>query len=91
MMNFYCLQSNLCKVWFLGFSKTPFQGAEPAINAATNPDLKGVRDVYYEDCKPHSTSSDARFVWKVAGMSVNYAMHNCFSPYQLRWLFGMCS
>ncbi|XP_033740347.1 retinol dehydrogenase 14-like [Pecten maximus] len=37
---------------FVGQMKNPFEGAETTINAAVNPALKGVRDVYYTDCKP---------------------------------------
>ncbi|XP_033740244.1 WW domain-containing oxidoreductase-like [Pecten maximus] len=44
----------------LGASKTPFEGAETTINAAVNPALKGVRDVYYNNCKPDSIHSRAR-------------------------------
>lgn len=44
----------------LGASKTPFEGAETTINAAVNPALKGVRDVYFNNCKPDSIASMAR-------------------------------
>lgn len=44
----------------IGVTKNPLEGAETTINAAINPDLKGVRDVYYVNCKPTSTSSTAR-------------------------------
>ena len=45
---------------FSGFLKSPAEGAETSINAAINPDLKGVRDIYYSNCKPTNTHSDAR-------------------------------
>ncbi|VDI32999.1 WW domain-containing oxidoreductase [Mytilus galloprovincialis] len=41
-------------------SKSPVEGAECTLNAAINPALKGVRDVYYQDCKPKNTHDDAR-------------------------------
>ncbi|XP_021355312.1 retinol dehydrogenase 14-like [Mizuhopecten yessoensis] len=44
----------------VGKAKNPFEGAETSINAAVNPELKGVRDVYYCDCKPESISSTVR-------------------------------
>ncbi|CAG2234641.1 RDH12 [Mytilus edulis] len=40
--------------------KTPFEGAETEIYAAIAPQLKGIRDVYYADCKPATTSSQSR-------------------------------
>lgn len=48
--------------WKIGrvFSKSPVEGAECTLNAAVNPALKGVRDVYYQDCKPENTHDDAR-------------------------------
>lgn len=42
-----------------GFTKEPLEGAETSINAAINPSLKGVRDIYYENCKASSPSSAA--------------------------------
>lgn len=42
------------------FSKSPAEGAEHTLNAAINPALKGVRDVYFQDCKPKNTNADAR-------------------------------
>ncbi|XP_060082480.1 retinol dehydrogenase 12-like [Ylistrum balloti] len=45
---------------FFGKAKNPFEGAETSINAAVNSDLKGVRDVYYVDCKPSNVNSLAR-------------------------------
>ena len=54
---YFCFQ-------YTGFLKSPAEGAETSINAAINPDLKGVRDIYYSNCKPTNTHSDARYgVW----------------------------
>lgn len=47
---------------YTGFLKSPAEGAETSINAAINPVLKGVRDCYYDNCKPTNTHSDARYV-----------------------------
>lgn len=43
-----------------GISKDTFQGAETTINCVVNPELAGVRDVYFDDCKPKTPSSVAR-------------------------------
>ncbi|XP_060084644.1 retinol dehydrogenase 14-like [Ylistrum balloti] len=44
----------------IGASKTPYEGAETTINAAVNPALQDVRDVYYSDCKPNTPHSRTR-------------------------------
>lgn len=44
----------------IGVTKTPFEGARTTINVAVNPQLAGIRDVYYSDCKPASTVPIAR-------------------------------
>lgn len=44
----------------VGASKTPFAGAWTSLNAAVNPTLAGVRDVYFSDSKPTTTSYQAR-------------------------------
>ncbi|XP_033740349.1 retinol dehydrogenase 14-like isoform X2 [Pecten maximus] len=36
----------------VGKLKNPFEGAETTINAAVSPALRGVRDIYYDNCKP---------------------------------------
>ncbi|XP_033740272.1 WW domain-containing oxidoreductase-like isoform X1 [Pecten maximus] len=44
----------------IGTSKTPFQGAWTSLNAGVNPELAGVRDVYFSDSKPKTPKSDSR-------------------------------
>ncbi|XP_069136841.1 polyprenol dehydrogenase-like [Argopecten irradians] len=44
----------------VGGSKTSFEGAWTTINAAINPKLEGVRDVYFSDSKPSTVSGQAR-------------------------------
>lgn len=44
----------------VGQSKSPFEGAWTSLNAGVNPELAGVRDVYYDDSKPKSPSSTSR-------------------------------
>lgn len=54
-MKTFSVLTSLTKM--VGQMKTPFEGAETTINAAVNPELKGVRDVYYINCKPASINS----------------------------------
>ncbi|XP_021355310.1 retinol dehydrogenase 14-like [Mizuhopecten yessoensis] len=44
----------------VGGSKTSFEGAWTTINAAVNPKLAGVRDVYFSDSKPSTVSGQSR-------------------------------
>ncbi|CAC5385810.1 RDH12 [Mytilus coruscus] len=55
-----CLYCFAYTMKFCHCVKTPFEGAETEIYAATAPQLKGTRDVYYADCKPATTSSQSR-------------------------------
>ncbi|XP_052091726.1 WW domain-containing oxidoreductase-like isoform X2 [Mytilus californianus] len=43
-----------------GCARNAFKGAETEIYAAVAPQLKGIRDVYYVDCKPKTTASQSR-------------------------------
>jgi len=45
-----------------GATKTPYEGALTSINAAVNPLLAGVRDVYYDNCRPKRIKAAARFL-----------------------------
>ena len=56
------------------FSKSSAEGAECTLNAAINPALKGVRDVYYQDCKPKNTHDDARFVFTILLGTCSYSL-----------------
>ncbi|XP_033740276.1 WW domain-containing oxidoreductase-like [Pecten maximus] len=44
----------------VGASKSPFEGAWTSLNAGINPELAGVRDVYFSDSKPTTPASAAR-------------------------------
>ncbi|XP_060082478.1 dehydrogenase/reductase SDR family member on chromosome X-like [Ylistrum balloti] len=44
----------------MGGSKTAFEGAWTTINAAVDPKLAGVRDVYFSDSKPSTVSRQSR-------------------------------
>ncbi|VDI33925.1 WW domain-containing oxidoreductase [Mytilus galloprovincialis] len=43
-----------------GCARNAFKGAETEIYTAIAPELKGIRDVYYIDCKPKTTASQSR-------------------------------
>ncbi|XP_060069619.1 dehydrogenase/reductase SDR family member on chromosome X-like [Ylistrum balloti] len=44
----------------VGTSKSPFEGAWTSLNAAVNPELAGVRDVYFSDSRPKEPTSAAK-------------------------------
>ena len=44
----------------VGAMQKPIEGAKSVINAAINPDLKGVGGIYYKNCKDASTSGTSR-------------------------------
>ncbi|XP_021355392.1 retinol dehydrogenase 14-like [Mizuhopecten yessoensis] len=46
----------------IGYSVTPFEGAQTTLNAAINPDLAGVRDVYFVKCRGECPAEAARNV-----------------------------
>ncbi|XP_060069588.1 dehydrogenase/reductase SDR family member on chromosome X-like [Ylistrum balloti] len=43
-----------------GGTKSPFEGAWTTLNAAVNPELAGVRDVYFSDSKPKASTSTSK-------------------------------
>ncbi|XP_060069518.1 dehydrogenase/reductase SDR family member on chromosome X-like [Ylistrum balloti] len=44
----------------IGTSKSPFEGAWTSLNAAINPELAGVRDVYFSECRPKEPITAAK-------------------------------
>ncbi|OWF44719.1 dehydrogenase/reductase SDR family member on chromosome X-like [Mizuhopecten yessoensis] len=43
-----------------GATKSPFEGAWTSLNAGVNPELVGVRDVYFSDSKPKSSTAASK-------------------------------
>ena len=45
----------------VGGGRTPKQGAATSINCAVNPQLNSQQCLYYDSCRPTSSSADSRY------------------------------